>query len=178
MNKQTPFLSYTKEYQNITEVFARTPEKFRSILTFSQHVMRSESELTDAEHELIAAYVSLLNSCKFCHGAHQQVAKNLGLNTSLLKALESEPLGDVISDKIRPILEFTKKLTEEPSKIIQSDIQKILDKGWSEKTVEDIVYIVSLFAFYNRFADGLGFIGTAEGYAINGEYLAKNGYTF
>lgn len=177
MNKQTPFLSYTKEYQNITEVFERTPEIFKSIMTFSQHVMRSESELTDGEHELIAAYVSLLNSCKFCYGAHQQVAKNLGLNPSLLKALESEPLGDAISDKMRPVLEYTKKLTEEPSKIIKNDIQKILDKGWCEKTVEDIVYVVSLFAFYNRFTDGLGFIGTAEGYAMNGEYLAKKGYT-
>ena len=54
----------------------------------------------------------------------------------------------------------------------------MLDAGWNEKTVEDVVYVVSLFAFYNRFADGLGFLGSPEISAMNGQYLAEKGYTF
>ncbi len=178
MIKKPPYLSYAKDYKNIAEIFARTPEKMEPLMQFTNHVMRSESELTVGEHELIAAYVSLLNECNFCYGSHEVTAKALNIDDAIFQALDETPFGDAIPEKIIPVLNYTRKLTETPNKIVKEDVQEILAAGWSEKTVEDIVYIVSLFAFYNRFADGLGFSGSEEVFNQSGQFLAENGYRF
>ena len=36
------------------------------------------------------------------------------------------------------------------------DVQKLRDTGWSEDQISEAVYIIALFAFFNRVADAFG----------------------
>ena len=56
-------------------------------MKFHDHALRGESELTVGEREMIAAYVSALNSCGFCHGTHAAVAELHGIEATLLEKL-------------------------------------------------------------------------------------------
>ncbi len=176
-NNTMSYLSYTKDFKTIDQIFNNTKEVGDHIMVITQHAMRGgESELSPAERELVATYVSLLNECKFCLGSHKAVAEKLGTSPETIQALKEDPLGSSIPKKMLPILEYTRKLTETPSSITQEDVNKILAAGWNEKTVENVIYIASLFAFFNRIADGFGLKGSEEIFKMGGEYLAENGY--
>lgn len=49
-----------------------------------------------------------------------------------------------------------RKLTQTPARITQAYIVAVTDTGWRDETVEDVLCITSLFAFFNRMADGVG----------------------
>jgi AhpD family alkylhydroperoxidase len=52
--------------------------------------LRGESPFSAAERELIAAYVSDLNNCDYCHAVHSQTAVALGINANAIATLLSD----------------------------------------------------------------------------------------
>ena len=54
------------------------------------------------------------------------------------------------------MLEYAEKLTLHPSKMMQADVEKLRDNGFSDTAILDICQVAAYFAFVNRLADGLG----------------------
>ena len=52
--------------------------------------------------------------------------------------------------------EFSKKLTENPSKVNKKDIELLRSYSLSDKDISQIVQIIAYFNYINRVADGLG----------------------
>jgi len=170
------FLSHLNENSDITDITWRNRARFAPIDKFSENIMRGPSEIPVDTRELIAAYVSALNGCKFCTGAHMAVAEQFDIPSILLDKLLEDINTAPIDTKNKPLFLLAKKLTETPSQIIKSDIEKILDKLWSEQAVEDLISIVSAFNFFNRLLDGHGIKGNSKVYKMAGEHLSKKGY--
>src|SRR5690349_7984961 len=63
----------------LLDVFRAYPEIYRPLLDYHQALLRGPSPLSIAERELIAAYVSGLNACRYCHGVHQATAQAFGI---------------------------------------------------------------------------------------------------
>lgn len=171
-----PFLSYLHSKSDITDILFRSPRRFTSLNIFTNKLLRGKSELTVAERELIAAFVSATNSCNYCAGIHTAVAARFGVDPTTIKALLEDIETAGVSDKMKPILELSKKLTLSPVKMQESDVQAIKDAGWSEQTVEDVVCITGLFNFYNRLLEGHGIKGFPEIFEEGSMYLKKYGY--
>jgi AhpD family alkylhydroperoxidase len=53
------------------------PETGKPLYELAQVLLRGESTLTEADRELIAAYVSHLNECRFCMNSHAAAARCL-----------------------------------------------------------------------------------------------------
>jgi alkylhydroperoxidase family enzyme len=53
------------------------PETGKHLYELAEVLLRGESPLSEAERELIAAYVSHLNNCIFCRNSHASAAKCL-----------------------------------------------------------------------------------------------------
>lgn len=60
------------------------------------------------------------------------------------------------------MLDFAVKLTKEPTKMQESDIQGLRELGLSDEQILSVVGITCLFNFMNRLADGLGVDVEAE----------------
>lgn len=118
--------------------------------------MRGESAFTAAQRELMAAYISGLNACKYCHGSHQAIAIDLNIDPKLLEAILTDLATAPMEERLRPVFNFVHKLTLYPSKITQIDIDAILQAGWDEKAIEDVIGVCSLFNLMNRLVDGYG----------------------
>ncbi|WP_425080919.1 carboxymuconolactone decarboxylase family protein [Ruegeria arenilitoris] len=73
--------------------------------------MRGESKLSASERELIAAYVSGLNACSYCHDAHTVFARAYGIDPKLVKALMEDLHSAPVDQRFKPILAYVKKLT-------------------------------------------------------------------
>jgi len=47
-------------------------------------------------------------------------------------------------------------ITFHASRSTVEDVQKLRDAGWTEDQISEAVYIIALFAFFNRVADAFG----------------------
>ena len=54
------------------------------------------------------------------------------------------------------MLDFAVKLTREPTKMQESDVQALRKVGLNDEQILSVVGITCLFNFMNRLADGLG----------------------
>lgn len=160
----------------LREVFAMFPEPSRHILALHEVAMRGPSELTPAERELIFAYGSGLNACAFCHESHKFTAEAFGVDPGLFQALFDDVERAPVSERLRPILRYVKKLTLTPSRIVAADVAAILAAGWGEKTVFDVALICGLHNMMNRIVDGLGVAATAEENRESARRLSTVGY--
>jgi len=139
-------------------------------------VMRGPSPLTEGERELIAAFVSGLNACRYCYGMHSATAKAFGVAEGLLESLVSDPDVSSAPEKLRPILKYARKLTLDQARITQSDAQAVFDAGWDERAMHDAICVVALFNFMNRFVHGHG-MALADGVlSERGVSLMGSGY--
>ncbi|MGH8918907.1 MAG: carboxymuconolactone decarboxylase family protein [Actinomycetes bacterium] len=66
----------------LLDVFRTRPEVYGPLIDFHQALLRGPSPLSVAERELIAAYVSGLNACGYCHGVHAAPAAAFGVPQS------------------------------------------------------------------------------------------------
>lgn len=144
------------ESVRLGDVFQRFPANVRPLMEFEDLLMRGPSDLSVAERELIAAYVSALNSCELCHNAHHQFAQALGIAPGILDALLSDPENADVDDKLRPILAYVEKLTRTPSRMTEADSHAVYDAGWSEEALYDAIQVCAIFNAMNRIVEGTG----------------------
>ena len=79
-----------------------------------------------------------------------------GIDDSLKEHLTSDfRKADLSNDDIL-ILEYAEKITTNPSAITQTDVNKLLDFGFSQSAVHDIAQATAYFNYVNRVADALG----------------------
>lgn len=140
----------------LADVFKRFPAAVRPLLDLNDAVMRGDSDLTVAERELIAAYVSSLNACQFCLDAHVVFARAHGISPDLVAALLKDVEGAAIDNRLRPILRYVRKLTIAPSKLIEADAHAVYAAGWREEALFDAIQVCALFNLMNRVVEGAG----------------------
>ena len=63
-----------------------------------------------------------------------------------------------LTEKERRLLEFARLLTETPWQTTDEDVHRLRRAGWTDPEMSEAVYIVSLFAFFNRVADAFGLV--------------------
>lgn len=171
-----PFFKYLDDNSDITDITFNDRKKLGPLDKASQQIMRGKSPFSDAEKEMMAAFVSGLNACQFCYGSHKAVARQFGVEAELIEKLVEDIDTSAVNEKLKPIFHYLKKLTLTPSKLIQSDVDKVMQAGWSEEALHDAILVGCLFNFYNRLLDGHGIKGNQYIYQFGGEHLHKNGY--
>lgn len=145
-----------KENAVLPDLAFRWPGRYAPMLRYTHKILRGKSALSVAERELIGAYVSLLNACNFCYSVHSALAEQFGVQPEVLEALKNDIDSAPVSDKLKPVLKYVKKVTETPSQVVKEDIDAILAAGWPEKAAVDALSIAAAFAAWNRLMDGAG----------------------
>lgn len=140
----------------LDKVFRRFPHTVMPLLEYHDRLLRDPSPLTVAERELIAAYVSGINSCTYCHGAHVVAARAFGVDPDLFEGLMADLETSSVDSKLKPILAYVGKLTRTPSMMTEADATPVYAAGWDEQALFDAVSVCALFNFMNRIVEGSG----------------------
>jgi alkylhydroperoxidase family enzyme len=53
-------------------------------------------------------------------------------------------------------MDYSKLVTDAAYRTTSDDVQKLRDAGWTEEQISEAVYIIAMFAFFNRVADAFG----------------------
>lgn len=140
----------------LSDVYRRFPHTLPPLLDYHDRLLCDHSPLTVAERELIASYVSGLNTCTFCHGAHRVVAEIYGVEEGVIDALMEDIASSPVDDRLKPILRYVQKLTLAPSQVDSSDAAAVFAEGWDEQALFDAISVCALFNFMNRIVEGTG----------------------
>jgi uncharacterized peroxidase-related enzyme len=135
--------------------------------------------LSEAERELIAAYVSKRNDTMFCMMSHAAASRALYGND---KNIVDEVLKDMqqanISNKMKSLLNIAGKVQILGREVKPEDIDAARNEGATDKEIHDTVLIAAAFSMFNRYVDGLAsFTPTDEKeYEDMGKRMAEKGY--
>jgi uncharacterized peroxidase-related enzyme len=143
---------------------------------FTHEAMRGPSAWSVGDRELMAAYVSKVNACAFCVGAHTATARQAYQDgprvAAVLADLESAP----VEELLRATLRMLGKLTAE-GKLSAEDMREVLAAGVSPQQIEDALAVCAAFNTTGRLADAFGFeVLSPEGFEAGAKYLLKRGY--
>lgn len=172
-----PFFSSIGAEDKVPHAFAKFNTGIeRPLIDLHQILMRSDdSPFTVAQRELLASFVSGTNACKYCTGAHTATAVEFGIDEKLISDLLEDIDEANVEDNLKSVFKFVKKLTLEPTKMVQSDADAVFNAGWSERALYDAIIICCTWSFMNRFVEGIGLSVIPEQFSMEGKML-KGGY--
>jgi uncharacterized peroxidase-related enzyme len=171
-----PFLPSLSRGASLLDVFKVFPETSKPLIEFHEVLLRGNSPFTEAERELIAAYVSGLNRCRYCSAVHTATAELLGVSQGSVPIAVGDVEMEQIADKMKPVLRYAEKLTRQPDSLTKADVDAIFEAGWDETALYHTVAVTALFNFMNRLVEGLGIELDPAYVKPASERLARRGY--
>jgi uncharacterized peroxidase-related enzyme len=145
-----------REYSKIWDLFAFAPETMQHLSHLTQGIMRQPTTISAGMRELIAAYTSYRNECRFCTKAHAAAASELlgdeALVWGALKDLESSAL----PERDKALLRFVGKVTTNLPGVVREDVAAVQAAGWDDEAIYFAISACALFNFYNRWITATG----------------------
>ncbi|HZX57558.1 MAG TPA: carboxymuconolactone decarboxylase family protein [Mucilaginibacter sp.] len=176
-----PHIDLPSDYPGIRSLFVFRPETAVPLCNLAQVLLHGpHPTLTAGERELIASYVSNLNTCKFCTATHSAIAKHqLGSELSLVKLVLADPETAPISDKLKALLKIAAKVQSGGKNVTTADVEIARAEGATDIEIHDTVLIAAAFCMYNRYVDGLATWqpDNEEFYDKMGAQRKREGYT-
>lgn len=165
------------EYSRIWDLFAFQPAVTRGLSDFTEGVMRCPASISLGMRELIAAWTSRINECRFCTAAHAAAAaEHLGgeeLVRSVLDEMESSPL----DQRDKAMLRYIAKVTHDLPSVGEADVEQLRAVGWDDEAIYYAITTCALFNFYNRWITATGVAEmSAAAHRAQGQGIARKGY--
>jgi uncharacterized peroxidase-related enzyme len=178
-----PHIKLSPEIPGIGAAFAFRSETAKPMRELA-HVLLFESgdegSLSSRDRELIASYVSSLNTCYFCQTSHgAAAAHHAGGSPELVAAVCASPQTADVSDKLKALLVIAAHVQGDPKTVTAEHVQAARDQGATDLEIHDTVLIAAAFCMYNRYVDGLATWQPRNPamYQVMGKHLADKGYT-
>lgn len=175
-----PHIDLPSEYPGIRSLFVYRPETAAPLCSLAQVLLHNpHPTLTAGERELIASYVSNLNTCNFCTRSHSAIAKHqLGSELELIKQVLANPETAPISNKLKALLKIAAKVQLGGKNVTTEDVQNARSEGATDIEIHDTVLIAAAFCMFNRYVDGLATWQPDDEafYDKMGEQRTKEGY--
>jgi uncharacterized peroxidase-related enzyme len=173
-----PHISMPEGIPGIRALVMIRPDTGEHLYALVQALLRGESPLSEAERELIAAYVSSLNECHFCMNSHGEAAKFLFNDRPLVDKVMLNFSEAPISGKLKALLTIAGKVQKNGKLVTTDDIAEARKQGANDRDIHDTVLIAATFSLFNRYVDGLAsFTPTdPEEYVVMGKRMGEKGY--
>jgi uncharacterized peroxidase-related enzyme len=143
---------------------------------FTHEAMRGPSRWSVGDRELMAAFVSGVNDCEFCIGAHTATAAGAYQDDAKVAAVLSDLQTAPIEEPLRATLRMLRKLTREHT-VDADDMRAVVAAGASREQIKDALAVCYAFNTTNRLADAFGVaIPGPSGFASGARFLLKRGY--
>ena len=137
---------------NVLAAYSFDEAKFRAFSQFYNNLMLEESGLSKLEREMIAVVVSSVNRCFYCLVAHGQAVRALSGDPMLGELMVMNYRAADLSLRHQAMLDYAAKLTEEPSKVMASDRDRLREVGFTDQDIWDIANVTGFFNMSNRVA--------------------------
>ena len=163
----------------IRGLLAFRPEVAKPLGELADVLLHRANSLSPGERELIAAYVSRLNDCAYCHASHAAIAASHLQDERLVASVMDAPDGPAVSEKMKALLALAGRVQQGGHAVREEDVEQARRAGATDIEIHDTVLIAAAFCMFNRYVDGLGtWTPTdADGYRERAGFVAAHGYS-
>ena len=151
------------------------PEIARSFINLNKAVMKNEGRVTSALKRMIAWVSSNATGCRYCQAHAIRAAERYGAEQEQLDNIWEYRTHPAFSEAERTALDFSLAASQVPN-AVDNTIKERLYQYWNEGEIVEMLGVISLFGYLNRWNDSMG--TTIEDGAVESgsKYLAKHGW--
>jgi uncharacterized peroxidase-related enzyme len=174
-----PHISLNSADPGIRGLLRYRPETARPLSELTEVLLRGPSTLTRGERELIAAYVSALNDCRYCTSSHSAcAAAQLPGGMALVEQVRVDPSAAPVTAKLKALLAIAAAVQQSGSAVTAEHVAGARAEGATDLEIHDTVLIAAMFCMFNRYVDGLATIAPDDPavYAAGAQRLIAHGY--
>ena len=153
----------------------RRPAISKAFINLNKAVMANEGRVTSALKRMIAWVSSNSTGCRYCQAHAIRAAERYGAEQEQLDNIWEYRTHSAFSDAERAALDFSLAASLVPN-AVNADIKKRLYEHWDEGEIVEMLGVISLFGYLNRWNDSMG-TNIEEGAVESGnQFLGKHGF--
>ena len=174
-----PHIALDSAEPGIRGLLKYRPETGRPLSELAEVLLRGPSTLTRGERELIAAYVSALNDCRYCSASHSAcAAAQLQGGMALVQQVRADASTAPVTAKLKTLLVIAAAVQQGGLSVSAIQVDEAREAGATDLEIHDTVLIAAAFCMFNRYVDGLATTvpGDPGVYAAGARRLIKEGY--
>lgn len=175
-----PHITVDENLPGIRQLLAFSPETAAPMGKLANLMLRTNEGLSMAEREMIAAHVSYLNDCFYCHQSHGAiVACYLNGNEDLAEQVKKDYEHADISNKLKALISIAGSVQKGGKYVTKKQIEKAKQEGATDRDIHDTVLIAAMFCMFNRYVDGLDTNTPTDlsTYKAREKQVAEHGYS-
>jgi uncharacterized peroxidase-related enzyme len=141
----------------VLKALSARPDFLKQAVDFSNTIQFSDGHLSRRQKEMIGCYASYLNHCAYCLDSHAFFLKTQGVSDETMRAFVEGDLEKAdLTQAERALMEYVELVTKAAYRTTPEDVQALRAAGWKEEQIAEAVYIIALFAMFNRIANAFG----------------------
>ncbi len=150
----------------------RRPAIAQAFIQLNKAVMENQGRVTSEQKRLIGYLTSANTGCRYCQAHTILAAHRYGGSDERLEKIWEFRDSDLYTDAEKAAFEFALAASSVPN-AVDDAISNELNKHWDEGEIVEILGVISLFGYLNRWNDSMG--TTMENGAVEaGETFLKN----
>ncbi len=151
------------------------PEIARSFINLNIAVMTNHGRVTSALKRIIAWVSSNAAGCNYCQAHAIRAAERYGAEQEQLDNIWEYRTHKSFNEAERAALDFSLAASQLPN-AVDEELQQRLHRYWDDGEIVEILAVVSLFGYLNRWNDSMA-TSIENGATESAEkYLAKSGW--
>jgi len=151
------------------------PEIARSFINLNIAVMTNHGRVTSSFKRIIAWVSSNASGCNYCQAHAIRAAERYGAEQEQLDNIWEYRTHKSFNEAERAALDFSLAASQLPN-AVDEELQQRLHRYWDDGEIVEILAVVSLFGYLNRWNDSMA-TSIENGATESAEkYLAKSGW--
>ena len=153
----------------------RRPAISKAFINLNKAVMANEGRVNSALKRMIAWVSSNSTGCRYCQAHAIRAAERYGAEQEQLDNIWEYRTHPAFSEAERAALDFSLQASMVPN-AVDAKIKERLYKYWDEGEIVEMLGVISLFGYLNRWNDSMG-TNIEEGAVESGnQYLGRYGF--
>ncbi|UCF64372.1 MAG: carboxymuconolactone decarboxylase family protein, partial [bacterium] len=132
----------------------RRPAIAKAFIELNMAVMENKGRLTSALKRMIGYIASRAAGCRYCQAHTIRAAERYGAEEEKLKHIWEYPTHPAFSESERAALDFALAASTIPNGVDEKT-QKRLQAHWDDGEIVEILGVIALFGFLNRWNDSM-----------------------
>ncbi len=145
------------------------PKIAKAFIELNMAVMENQGRVTSALKRLIAYVSSNVTGCRYCQAHTIRAAERYGAEQEQLDNIWEYQTHPAFSPAERAALDFSVAASTVPNGV-DADIQAGLHEYWNDNEIVELLGVISLFGYLNRWNDSMA-TTLEEGAIASGESL-------
>ncbi|WP_445711039.1 carboxymuconolactone decarboxylase family protein [Flavobacterium sp.] len=186
----TPLLpDHDKETKELADFFNETlgfcpnsvltmqhrPAISKAFINLNKAVMENQGRVTSSLKRMIAWVSSNATGCRYCQAHAIRAAERYGADQEKLDNIWEYKTHTAFTDAERIALDFSLAASLVPNAVTE-DIKTELYKYWDEGEIVEMLGVISLFGYLNRWNDSMGTTLEEDAIDSGNQYLGKTGW--